>query len=121
MRGVPQVSLITLEILFNISYRENGAIDKLKEEAMCRSIKTLFNFDPPGCRRGDPSNCAAIRKEAFGPHEPSRANEAAFHCAVNVVTAVARNLLDSLGTSAEPCNREVEARQFRSNYINGIR
>ena len=40
--------------------------------------------------------------------------QAAFNRAVDEVTEVARNLLDSLVTSAEPRNREVEAERARA-------
>jgi hypothetical protein len=40
-------------------------------------------------------------------------NEAAFHQAVDEVTAVARRLIDSLETRASPRNREEEARKAR--------
>ena len=40
---------------------------------------------------------------------PSKANEAAFTAAIDEVAAVARRLIDSLVTQAEPKLREVEA------------
>jgi len=46
-------------------------------------------------------------------NSPSRANEAAFHRAVEEVTAAAERLIRSLTTSAPPRNREEEARKAR--------
>lgn len=46
--------------------------------------------------------------------KPSRANQAAFDRAVEEVAAAARTLLDSLVTSAEPRDREVEAARARA-------
>ena len=85
-----------------------------KGKAMCRSIKTLFNFDPPATDEEIRAASLQFVRKLSGFNEPSRANEAAFNRAVDEVTAVARNLLDSLVTSAEPRNREVEAERARA-------
>jgi hypothetical protein len=85
-----------------------------KEKAMCRSIKTLFNFDPPATDEEIRAASLQFVRKLSGFNQPSRANEAAFNRAVDEVTAVARNLLDSLVTSAEPRNREVEAERARA-------
>lgn len=81
---------------------------------MCRNIKTLFNFDPPAT--DDEIQGAALQfvRKLSGFAKPSKVNEAAFHRAVEEVTAVARNLLGSLVTSAEPRDREVEAMRARA-------
>jgi hypothetical protein len=81
---------------------------------MCRSIKTLFNFDPPATDEEIRAASLQFVRKLSGFNVPSRANEAAFHRAVDEVTAVARNLLDSLVTSTEPRNREVEAERARA-------
>ena len=81
---------------------------------MCRNIKTLFNFDPPATDEEIRAASLQFVRKLSGFNEPSRANEAAFNRAVDEVTAVARHLLDSLVTSAEPRNREVEAERARA-------
>jgi hypothetical protein len=78
---------------------------------MCRSIKTLFNFDPPATEEEIRAASLQFVRKLSGFNQPSRANEAAFNRAVDEVTAVAHSLLDSLVTSAEPRNREVEAQR----------
>ncbi|MDF2717169.1 MAG: hypothetical protein K0R28_4094 [Paenibacillus sp.] len=80
---------------------------------MCRNIKTLFNFDPPAT--DDEVQAASLQfvRKLSGFNTPSKANEAAFNRAVQEVAAVARNLLDSLATHAEPRNREVEIERAR--------
>jgi hypothetical protein len=85
-----------------------------KEIAMCRNIKTLFNFDPPAS--DDEIQAASLQfvRKLSGFNEPSKANKAAFDRAVNEVAMVARNLLDSLVTNAEPRNREVEIERARA-------
>jgi len=81
---------------------------------MCRNIRTLFNFDPPATDEEIRAASLQFVRKLSGFNEPSRANEAAFNRAVDEVTAVARHLLDSLVTSAEPRNREVEAERARA-------
>lgn len=81
---------------------------------MCRSIKTLFNFDPPATDEEIRGASLQFVRKLSGFNEPSRANEVAFNRAVDEVTAVARSLLDSLVTSAEPRNRDVEAERART-------
>ncbi|ASJ55476.1 MULTISPECIES: DUF2277 domain-containing protein [Brevibacillus] len=81
---------------------------------MCRNIKTLFNFDPPATE--DEIQAAALQfvRKLSGFNTPSKANEEAFHRAVQEVSVVAKNLLDSLVTNAEPRNREVEIERARA-------
>ncbi|WP_114383454.1 DUF2277 domain-containing protein [Paenibacillus prosopidis] len=81
---------------------------------MCRNIKTLFNFDPQVT--DDEIHAASLQfvRKISGFNEPSKANEAAFNRAVGQVAEVARNLLGSLVTSAEPRNREVEIERARA-------
>ena len=81
---------------------------------MCRNIKTLFNFDPPAT--ADEVRAASIQfvRKISGSTQPSRANEAAFEKAIDDITEISRELLDSLVTSAPPKNREVEAAKRRA-------
>jgi hypothetical protein len=76
---------------------------------MCRSIKTLFNFDPPATEEEIRAASLQFVRKLTGFHEPSKANEAAFNEAIDEVTEVAQKLFASLVTQAEPRNREVEA------------
>ncbi len=72
---------------------------------MCRSIKPLFNFDPPS--QEDEIRAAAIQfvRKIGGFTKPSKANEAAFSDAVQEITAASARLLRSLQTSAPPKKR----------------
>jgi hypothetical protein len=81
---------------------------------MCRSIKTLFNFEPPAM--DDEVRSAALQfvRKVSGFNKPSKANENAFLSAVDEITAVSRSLLKSLETNAAPRNREVEAAKARA-------
>ncbi len=81
---------------------------------MCRSIKPLFNFNPPAT--DDEIRAAALQfvRKISGSREPSHANQAAFNRAVDEVAAASRSLLDSLVTSAEPRDREIEPQRARA-------
>lgn len=81
---------------------------------MCRNIKTLFNFDPPATDEEIQAAALQFTRKLSGFNRPSKANEAAFNQAVQEFTVVARQLLDSLVTQAEPRNREVEIARART-------
>ena len=81
---------------------------------MCRSIKPLFNFEPPGTE--DEVHAAALQyvRKVSGFTAPSKTNEAAFLAAVDEIAAATRKLLISLETSAPPKDREAEAAKARA-------
>ena len=81
---------------------------------MCRSIKTLFNFDPPATDDEVRSASLQFVRKLSGFHQPSQANQAAFERAVDEVGLAARRLLDNLVTNGAPRNREVEAEKARA-------
>lgn len=80
---------------------------------MCRSIKTLYNFEPPVTEEEIGAAALQFVRKVSGFNKPSKANEAAFTAAVEEIRAVARNLLGALETSAPPRNREEEAAKAR--------
>jgi hypothetical protein len=80
---------------------------------MCRSIRTLFNFDPPVTDEEIRAAALQFVRKLSGFNRPSKANEAAFLAAIDSIAAVSRGLLDSLETSAPPRNREEEAAKAR--------
>ena len=73
---------------------------------MCRNIRTLFNFDPPATDEEVQAAAVQFVRKLSGFTKPSHANEAIFKKAVEDVSAVARQLIDSLVTSAPPRDRE---------------
>ena len=81
---------------------------------MCRNIKTLFNFEPPATELEIRDASLQFVRKLSGFAVPSRANQAAFDCAVEEVAGVARTLMASLVTNAEPRNRAVEADKARA-------
>ncbi len=84
---------------------------------MCRNIRTLFNYTPPATDEEVHEAAVQFVRKLSGFSKPSRANEAAFDRAIDEMASVARNLLNSLVTSAEPRNREVEAERSRARTM----
>lgn len=80
---------------------------------MCRNIKTLANFEPPATDDEIQASALQFVRKLSGSTHPSRVNEAAFHAAVQDVSAVARRLIDALETNAAPRNRDEEARKAK--------
>lgn len=80
---------------------------------MCRNIKTLFNFDPPATDEEIHAASLQFVRKLSGFTKPSKANEAAFDEAIEGIARVARQLMDSLETNAEPRNREEVAARLR--------
>ena len=76
---------------------------------MCRNIKTLFNFDPPVTEEEVRAASLQFVRKVTGFNKPSKANEAAFHAAVDEIARISSELLSSLETSAPPRNREEQA------------
>lgn len=82
-------------------------------DAVCRNIRTLFNFDPPATEEEVRAAALQFVRKLSGSSKPSRANEVAFDAAVDEVAAAAHRLLDALVTKAPPRDREVEAAKAR--------
>ena len=72
---------------------------------MCRNIRTLFNFDPPATDEEIRAASLQFVRKLSGFTKPSHANQHAFDQAVDEVSSVARRLIDSLITAAEPRDR----------------
>ncbi|MEZ6022410.1 MAG: DUF2277 domain-containing protein [Hyphomonadaceae bacterium] len=81
---------------------------------MCRNIKTLFNFDPPATDAEIRAASLQFVRKLSGFNAPSKANEPAFHAAIEEVHAAAARLLDALETNAPPRDRDVEAAKAKA-------
>ena len=81
---------------------------------MCRNIRTLFNFEPPATEDEIRASALQFVRKLSGFTEPSKANEAAFHRAVDEIAEAAHRLLASLHTASPPRDREVEAVKARA-------
>ena len=81
---------------------------------MCRSIRTLHNFAPPATDEEIRASSLQFVRKLSGFTRPSRTNEVAFARAVDQVAHAARELLDSLVTSAPARDRDAEAATARA-------
>lgn len=81
---------------------------------MCRNIRNLYNFEPPVTE--DEIRDASLQyvRKISGFNKPSKANEEAFHRAVEAVTEASTRLLSELVTNAPPKDRETEAEKRRA-------
>jgi hypothetical protein len=73
---------------------------------MCRNIRPLFNFEPPATDDEIRNASLQFVRKISGFGKPSHANEEAFDRAVEDITRAARELMESLKTSAAPRDRE---------------
>ena len=80
---------------------------------MCRNIRILANFEPPASDEEIRASALQFVRKLSGVSRPSHANEPAFNHAVEEVSAAATRLLQSLGSSGAPRNREEEARKAK--------
>ena len=82
--------------------------------AMCRNIKTLFNFDPPATDEEVRAAALQFVRKLSGFNKPSQANREAFDTAIDEVAQVARRLLDGLVTSSPSRDRLEVAERARA-------
>lgn len=80
---------------------------------MCRNIRTLYNFEPPAS--DDEIRAASLQfvRKLAGFNTPSNLNADAFERAVSGIAGSARELIDSLVTTAQPRDREEWSRRAK--------
>lgn len=81
---------------------------------MCRNIRPLNNFEPPATRSEVQAAALQYVRKVGGASKPSQANQAAYDIAVAAIAEATEHLLDSLVTTAEPKDREIEAEKARA-------
>jgi hypothetical protein len=81
---------------------------------MCRNIRPLFNFEPPATDDEIRNASLQFVRKISGFGKPSHANEEAFDRAVEDITRAARELMESLKTSAAPRDREEVAARAKA-------
>lgn len=80
---------------------------------MCRNIKPLFNFEPVATDEEIRNAALQFVRKVSGFQKPSETNQKPFDKAVEEISKTVRHLFNSLETSAEPKNREVEAEKAK--------
>ena len=81
---------------------------------MCRNIRNLYNFEPPATEEEIHASSLQFVRKLSGFNRPSKVNEEAFDRAVEAVSQAARELIESLTTTAPPRDREVEAAKAKA-------
>jgi len=81
---------------------------------MCRNIRPLFNFEPPATDEEIQAAALQYVRKVSGTRKPSGKNVITFDRAIEEIAKVTRQLVDSLETTAEPKNREIEAAKARA-------
>jgi hypothetical protein len=81
---------------------------------VCRNIRNLYNFKPPATDEEIHASSLQFVRKLSGSNRPAKANEEAFNRAVEAVAHAARELIDSLVTTAPPRDREIEAEKARA-------
>ena len=81
---------------------------------MCRSIRTLFNFEPSVTEEEVRAASLQFVRKISGFNKPSKANEPAFGQAVDEIADVSLRFLRGLETSSPPKNREAEAAKAKA-------
>lgn len=84
---------------------------------MCRSIKPLFNFDPPPTDAEIRAASLQFVRKISGMNKPSKANEQSFNEAVEEISHVAGHMFEHLKTTAPPRNRETEAAKAHARAL----
>jgi hypothetical protein len=84
---------------------------------MCRSIHTLYNFEPPATREEVHAAALQYVRKISGFTKPSQANAEAFDRAVEAVAAASERLLGELVTTAPPKDRVAEAAKKRARWL----
>jgi hypothetical protein len=81
---------------------------------MCRSIHTLYNYDPPATEEEVRAAALQYVRKISGYTKPSQANEEAFARALDAVTEASVRLLGELVTTAPPRDRDRERERARA-------
>lgn len=84
---------------------------------MCRSIKPLFNFDPPATDQEIEAAALQFVRKLSGFNKPSEINQKSFDLAVEKISQDAKLLLQSLKTNAKPKDREKEAEKRKKRFL----
>jgi len=81
---------------------------------MCRSIQTLFNYDPPTTEEEIYASSLQYVRKVSGFRKPSKLNEAAFQNAVREISIVTKQLIDSLVSATPPRDRAMEVTRAKA-------
>ena len=81
---------------------------------MCRSIQTLFNYEPPTTEEEIYASALQYVRKVSGFRKPSKLNEAPFENAVREISIVTKQLIDSLVSATPPRDRAMEVARAKA-------
>jgi hypothetical protein len=87
---------------------------QLQLRAMCRNIRTLYNFEPSATEEEIRAAALQYVRKISGFNKPSQANAEAFANAVDAVTSASSQLLAQLQTTSQPKDRDAERAKARA-------
>jgi hypothetical protein len=83
---------------------------------MCRSIRVLYNFEPPTTRAEMSAAARQFVRKVSGLARPSAADAQAFEQAVGEITASTERLLDTLSARTAVRTREHERDKAQARW-----
>jgi hypothetical protein len=81
---------------------------------MCRSIRTLFHFEPPATEEEMRAAALQYVRKVAGTRKPPKVNQERFERAVDEVTRITRDLVLGMDAHGPPKRREVEAAKAKA-------
>src|ERR1700730_2862426 len=85
--------------------------------AMCRNIKTLFNFEPPVTDEEVRAASLQFVRKISGFNKTSKADAGVFMAAIDEIAGISARLLHSLETNAPSRNRDEEAAKAKARAV----
>jgi hypothetical protein len=83
---------------------------------MCRSIRVLYNFEPPATKEEIRAAAVQYVRKVSGLAKPSASDSEAFERAVGEVAAATRKLLGSLSAHSAVRTREHEREKAQARW-----
>lgn len=80
---------------------------------MCRSIRRLFNYEPPATDEEIRAAALQFVRKVSGSARPSQRNAEVFDKAVGQISSAVQELIVSMQTEQPPRSREADAAQAR--------
>ncbi|MGO8969897.1 MAG: DUF2277 domain-containing protein [Myxococcaceae bacterium] len=87
---------------------------------MCRSIRVLYNFEPPTTREEISAAASQFVRKVSGLSRPSAADAAAFEQAVVEIATSTEKLLSSLSARTAVRSRERERERARERWTSRL-
>ena len=83
---------------------------------MCRSIRVLYNFQPPTTKEEIRAAAGQFVRKTSGLHKPSAADAAVFDQAIDEIAACTERLLSSLSAHTAVRTREHEREKAHERW-----